>query len=111
MLCHGTIGCPLFRSDTMRKCYKLLLIISFIAKILTAAEAEHWAGDANSIQKALDAAAPVGGNVNLSTGRYRLDKPINIPNGVGLIGTWPGPHCAELTKGTVFMVTAGKNQE
>jgi len=65
-----------------------------------------------AIQKALDAAAAEGGGrVFLPAGSYRMDKPISIPSGVTLAGTWEAPHHAQLTRGTVLLVYAGKGRE
>lgn len=63
------------------------------------------------IQKLLDAAAGKGGTVRLEARRYLLDAPINIPEGVALAGVWEAPHHAQLLRGTVFEVTAGKGDE
>lgn len=68
--------------------------------------------DSGAIQKALDrSAATGGGTVRLPTGRYRLDAPIRIPQGVTLEGEWQAPHHADLDKGTVILVYAGKGKE
>jgi len=65
-----------------------------------------------AIQKALDACASKGGGiVNLPAGKYRLDKPITVPEGVMLSGEWEAPHHAQLTKGTVILAYAGKGKE
>lgn len=69
------------------------------------------AGDSAAIQKRLDAAAPKGGTVDLGVGQFLLDQPIAIPEGVCLQGTWQGPHHAQLTKGTVFLVYADAGRE
>lgn len=68
------------------------------------------ADDSAAIQKLLDAAA-AGGTVDLGVGRFRLDRPITIPQGVCLRGTWPGPHHAQLAGGTVFLVYADAGRE
>jgi len=44
-------------------------------------------------------------------GKYRIDKPLNVPEGVTLAGVWQAPHHAQLSKGTVFRIHAGKNDE
>lgn len=67
--------------------------------------------DSAAIQSALDAAAEKGGPVLLGVGRFRLDKPLNVPEGVILEGVWEAPHHAQLKKGTVFEIYAGKNDE
>lgn len=68
--------------------------------------------DSAAIQKALDGCAAKGGGiVNLPAGKYRLDKPIKIPEGVMLSGEWEAPHHAQLTKGTVILAYAGKGKE
>ncbi|HQA45474.1 MAG TPA: hypothetical protein PK579_13050, partial [Phycisphaerae bacterium] len=60
---------------------------------------------------ALDKAAGSGGRVELVAGRYRLDKPIRVPEGVTLAGVWEIPHHAQPKRGTVFEVFAGKGEE
>ena len=68
--------------------------------------------DSGAIGKALDACASEGGGiVNLPAGKYRLDKPITVPEGVMLSGEWEAPHHAQLTKGTVILAYAGKGRE
>ncbi|MGC8861561.1 MAG: glycosyl hydrolase family 28-related protein [Armatimonadota bacterium] len=68
--------------------------------------------DSKAIQKVLDAAAARGGGrVDLGVGRFRLDKPITVPEGVTLAGVWEAPHHAMLQKGTVIEVYAGKGKE
>lgn len=69
------------------------------------------AGDSASIQKLLDAAATRGGTVDLGPGRFRLNRPIAIPEGVCLQGTWQGPHHAQLSRGTVFLAYANAGEE
>ncbi|HET6454704.1 MAG TPA: glycosyl hydrolase family 28-related protein [Armatimonadota bacterium] len=68
--------------------------------------------DSGAIGKALDACASKGGGiVKLPAGKYRLDKPITVPEGVMLSGEWEAPHHAQLTKGTVILAYAGKGKE
>lgn len=68
--------------------------------------------DSTAIQKALDkCAATGGGSVKLPVGKYRLDKPINIPAGVTLAGEWEAPHHVNLEKGTLILAYAGKGKE
>ena len=68
--------------------------------------------DTPSIQKALSAAEKQGGNmVELGPGTYRLRGPLVMPEGVTLAGVWQAPHHAQLKKGTVFEVYAGKGEE
>lgn len=68
--------------------------------------------DSVVIQKALDeCAASGGGTVKLNAGKYRLDKPINIPAGVTLAGEWEAPHHVMLDKGTLILAYAGKGKE
>lgn len=68
--------------------------------------------DSAAIQKAIDAcAARGGGTVHLPAGRYRLDRPITIQNGVTLSGEWEAPHHAQLTRGTVILAYADKGRE
>lgn len=69
------------------------------------------AGDSAAIQKLLDAAAAKGGTVDLGAGRFRLDRPIVVPEGVSLQGVWQAPHHAQLSKGTVFLVYANPGEE
>ena len=76
------------------------------------AKGDGVADDSVFIQKALDyAAANRGGVVQLEAAKYRIDKPINIPEGVTLAGVWQAPHHAQLSNGTVFRIHAGKNDE
>ncbi len=76
------------------------------------AKADGSADTSVAIQKALDAAVQNGGGVvDLGVGRFRLDGPITVPAGVTLAGVWEAPHHAQLKKGTVIEVYAGKNQE
>lgn len=67
--------------------------------------------DALAIQRALDAAGKVGGEVFLPAGRYRLDLGLKVPPGVTLRGTWQAPHHAEHRKGTILLGYAGKGRE
>jgi len=66
--------------------------------------------DSKAIQKALNAAAN-GGKVELGIGRFKMNNPIDIPEGVTLAGVWEAPHHAQLNKGTVMEVYAGKGKE
>jgi len=76
------------------------------------AKADGVTDDSAALQKALDyAGANGGGVVQLATGKYRIDKPLNVPDGVTLAGVWEAPHHAQLTKGTVISIYAGKNDE
>lgn len=76
------------------------------------AKADGVADDSVAIQKALDyAGANHGGVVQLETGKYRIDKPLNVPEGVTLAGVWEAPHHAQLSNGTVLHVYAGKGDE
>lgn len=68
--------------------------------------------DSAAIQKALDyAGANHGGVVQLDAATYRIDKPLNVPEGVTLAGVWQAPHHAQLSNGTVFRVYAGRGDE
>lgn len=68
--------------------------------------------DSAVIQKALDdCAASGGGTVKLTAGQFRLDKPINIPEGVTLAGEWESPHYVVFDKGTTILAYAGKGKE
>ena len=68
--------------------------------------------DSAAIQKAMNAAAAGGGGrVECGVGRFRLDHPLEIPEGVTLAGVWEAPHHAQITKGTVFLAYAGKGDE
>ncbi|NLN76262.1 MAG: hypothetical protein GX139_08115 [Armatimonadetes bacterium] len=76
------------------------------------AKGDGSADDSVAIQKALDYAGEnIGGVVQLEAGKYRIDKPLNVPEGVTLAGVWEAPHHAQLSKGTVFNVYAGKDDE
>lgn len=76
------------------------------------AKGDGSADDSAAIQRALDAAAEGrGGRVDLGAGRFRLDNPISIPEGVTLAGVWEAPHHAQLKNGTVLEVYAGKCDE
>lgn len=75
-------------------------------------KADGITDDSVAIQKALDTAEKNGGGVvQLGVGKYRIDKPINVPQGVTLAGVWEAPHHSELSKGTVFAIYAGKGKE
>jgi len=75
------------------------------------AKGDGTTDDSAAIQKALDQASATGGTVKLPVGKYRLDKPITIPEGVTLEGEWKAPHHAQLDKGTVILAYAGKGKE
>lgn len=75
------------------------------------AKGDGKSDDSKAIQKALDAAAKSGGKVELGVGRFKMNNPIEIPEGVTLEGVWEAPHHAQLTKGTVMEVYAGKGKE
>ncbi len=49
--------------------------------------------------------------VQLAAAKYRIDKPLNVPEGVTLAGVWEAPHHAQLSNGTVLRIYAGKNDE
>lgn len=89
------------------------IVVLFLADHVLGAEADgrSLAGNSASIQKLLDAAAGAGRRVDLPAGRFRLDKPISIPEGVTLAGIWETPHHAQLSHGTVFEVFASKDDE
>ncbi len=92
----------------------LCVAVVFVAGIARCDEAIQLKGsgdDSASIQTALDSAAAKGGVVKLGAGRFRLDKPISVPEGVTLQGVWEAPHHAQLNHGTVIEVYAGKNDE
>lgn len=102
--------------------HQIIAVLAGSAMLATAAAAavnvmDHGArgdgsvDDSAAIQKALDAAREKGGRVELGVGRFRLDKPITVPDGVTLAGVWEAPHHAQLTKGTVIEVYAGKSDE
>jgi len=76
------------------------------------AKGDGVADDSVFIQKALDYAGTHGGGiVQLDAGKYRIDKPLNVPEGVTLAGVWEAPHHAQLANGTVLRIYAGKNDE
>ena len=76
------------------------------------AKCDGSADDSAAIQKALDAAAKSGGGVvELGAGKFRMDNPVTVPEGVTLAGVWQAPHHAQLQKGTVIEVYAGKGEE
>ncbi len=76
------------------------------------AKGDGVADDSIYIQKALDlAGAKGGGVVQLDVGKYRIDKPLNVPEGVTLAGVWQAPHHAQLANGTSLLIYAGKNDE
>lgn len=64
-----------------------------------------------AIQRALNAAIEKGDTVQLGLGRFRLDKPIEIPRGVTLAGVWETPHHAEIGRGTLIEAYADKGNE
>jgi len=71
-----------------------------------------FSGDSASIQQALDRAAARGAaRVELGAGRFRLDRPIRVPEGVTLAGVWEAPHHAQVKRGTVFEVFADHGRE
>lgn len=79
------------------------------ASVILAASAQ---GDASAIiQKRLDSAAAEGGKVDLGAGRFRIEKPLRIPEGVTLAGIWEAPHHAQIERGTVLEVYADKGHE
>ncbi|MCX6874740.1 MAG: glycosyl hydrolase family 28-related protein [Verrucomicrobia bacterium] len=76
------------------------------------AKGDGVADDSAAIQQALDhAGANRGGIVELEAAKYRIDKPLNVPQGVTLAGVWQAPHHAQLANGTVLLIHAGKNDE
>lgn len=76
------------------------------------AKGDGIADDSAAIQKALNTANEKGGGkVELGVGKFRLDNPLSVPEGVTLSGVWEEPHHAQLKKGTVFLVYAGKSRE
>ncbi len=75
------------------------------------AKGDGTVDDSAAIQKALDSVKDKGGIVELGVGTFRLDNPINIPEGVTLTGVWEAPHQAMLTKGTAIHIYAGKGDE
>ncbi len=67
--------------------------------------------DSAAIQESLDAMSKTGGVVQLDAKRYLIDRPLNIPEGVTLAGSWEAPHTAQLNRGTIFEVTVGRGEE
>jgi len=77
-----------------------------------AAPATAYVGDSASVQQLLDQVrAAGGGTARLPAGRFRLDRPLEVPPGVCLAGAWEAPHHAMLDSGTVFEVFAGHGDE
>jgi hypothetical protein len=76
------------------------------------AKGDGVADDSAAIQKALDYAGTHGGGVvQLDAATYRIDKPLNVPEGVTLAGVWEAPHHAQLSNGTVLRIYAGRGDE
>lgn len=67
--------------------------------------------DTAAFQSALDKAGITGGTVYAPPGLYRINGVLNIPEGVTLEGTWPGPHTSQLDKGTTLLAFAGRGDE
>lgn len=90
--------------------------VTFVLALATAstglrAAAPYPLADAAALQARLNAASRAGEKVELAPGRYRLDKPITIPEGVTLSGSWEAPHHAQVPRGTVFEVVTGGGDE
>ncbi|HOM50020.1 MAG TPA: glycosyl hydrolase family 28-related protein [Phycisphaerae bacterium] len=94
------------------------LVVLFVGNVCLATDLARFGirgdgihDDSAAIQQALDEAARTGGTVQLGVGRYRLDKPIRVPQGVTLAGVWEAPHHAEIGTGTIIEAYAGKGSE
>ncbi|MBQ1862514.1 MAG: hypothetical protein II149_03270 [Clostridia bacterium] len=73
---------------------------------LSGAVADGVFDDSSAIQAALDkAAAAGGGKVYIAKGKYRVSRPINIPDNVSLIGDFVSPTSKKgVSEGTVIIV-------
>ena len=79
-----------------------------IASEVLAPPADQHAHMSDTLQTGIDAIAAVGGGVLfLPAGRYRVEKPVTVREGVTVRGEWVSPGEAA-PAGTVLAVTAGK---
>lgn len=74
-------------------------------------KADGSSDDTTAIQRALDAAAKLGGVVELPAGRYLVAGSLRIPVGVALVGAQRAPVAIEPLVGTVLLATGGRDQE
>ncbi|MGG6310430.1 glycosyl hydrolase family 28-related protein [Paenibacillus macerans] len=73
------------------------------------ADREGAADAADAVQRALDdARAAGGGTVYLPAGTYRIDRPLVVPTGVELRGSWDVPHHT-IGGGSVIFTNYGEN--
>lgn len=66
--------------------------------------------DSQAFQKALDEAGKTGGVVHVPAGRFRLDAPLVVPEGVALVGIMQSLHTTQLDKGSTLLATAGRGK-
>ncbi len=65
-----------------------------------------------AIQTELDRAGEGGGGeVYLSSGKYRVEGSLSVPSGVTLAGSWEAPHHSENLLGTVLEAYGGRGRE
>ncbi len=67
--------------------------------------------DTAAIQKAMTAAAKVGGTVTLPPGKYLVNGSLNVPAGVDVKGAANAPRYSEPLVGTVILATGGRDKE
>lgn len=75
------------------------------------AKGDGQSDDTPALQAALDKAGDLGGAVGLPPGQYRCKGTLNVPAGVTLQGSWPGPHTSHLDKGSVLLAYGGRGDE
>jgi hypothetical protein len=75
------------------------------------ATASGTTDDTAAIQRALDEAGKLGGQVRLPPGRYRVAGSLRIPAGVTLEGTAGAPVWSEPLLGSVVLATGGRGDE
>ncbi len=80
-----------------------------IATSVVSPPADPGSDASPAIQAAVDSAAAGGGGVVfLRAGRYRIERPLVIKDGVTLRGDWTPPSRRGWERGTLLMPTAGK---
>lgn len=75
------------------------------------AAADGQNDDTAAIQKAIDAAAVLGGRVYLPPGRYRVQGSLAIKPGVAVLGSNEAPLAIEPLIGTIILATGGRGDE